>query len=85
MVCENVHGFFVSLKCIATHTECIVTAPDNILAMTGLSAVLGIVLVGVMLSVCILLIFLMKRKLQNKNLRPLTQGMLVWLLIFQSL
>ena len=77
MVCENVHGFVVSFKCITTHAE---TTPGNISALTGLSAVLGIVLVALMLAVCILFISLMKIKLQNKNLSPTTEGTLVWLL-----
>ena len=83
MVCVlyyYVHGFVVSLKCIGTHTQNIVTAPDNILAVTGLSAVLGIVLVCVMLAVCILFISLVKRKLRNKTLSPTAQSMLVLLL-----
>ena len=68
------------LSQIGTHTENTVKAPDNILAVTGLSAVLGIVLACVMLAVCILFISLVKRKLQNKNLRPTAQSMLVCLL-----
>ena len=55
-------------------TETTVTARDNTSAVTGLSAVLGIILFSVTLAVCILLISLVKRKLHESSHKTTIQG-----------
>ena len=51
------------------------TAQDNTSAVTGLSAVLGIAIFGVILAVCVLIISFVKRKHHKTSHTPTEQGM----------